>query len=89
MRLPFGLGLLGSILATLLVRVIALTEIARAAGAPVGHFILGAMALEVAAGLVGIWGWQLWAARRHDRRILVAELAGSVLGTGLALRYGW
>ena len=75
--LAFLAGLTGSVLATLLVRAVFL------------KLILAAMALEFAAGLLGIWAWQLWAARRHDRRILVAELAGSVLGTGLALRYGW
>ena len=81
-RLAFGLGLLGSVLATLMVRAIAAEPRTRVT-------IAAAMTLELLTGLVGIWGWQLWAARRHDRRILVAELAGSVLGTGLALRYGW
>lgn len=75
--LPFALGLVASVLATLLVRAIA------------AGMVLASMGLELVAGLLGIWAWQLWAARRHDRRVLVAELVGSVLGTGLALRYGW
>ena len=80
--LAFGLGLLGSVLGTLMVRAIAADPQTTAT-------VTAAMTLELCVGLLGIWGWQLWAARRHDRRILVAELAGSVLGTGLALRFGW
>jgi lambda repressor-like predicted transcriptional regulator len=75
--LAFALGFTASVLATLLVRAIA------------AGMVLASMGLELVAGLLGIWAWQLWAERRHDRRVLMVELYGSVLGTGLALRYGW
>ena len=81
--LAVGLGFVGSVLATLLMRAIAAYE-----AHPSTDLIALAMGLELAAGLFGITAWQFWVARGHDRRILIAELVGSVLGTGVALRYG-
>ena len=75
--LPFGLGFAGSVLATLLVRAMFL------------KLTWVAMGLELLAGLLGIWAWQLWAKTNHNSKVLIAELIGSVLGTGLALKYGW
>ena len=74
--LPFGLGFVGSVVGTLLVRAMFL------------RLTWVAMGLELLAGLLGIWAWQLWAKTDHSSKVLIAELVGSVLGTGLALKYG-
>lgn len=71
------LGYGGSIVGTLLVRGVAQDR------------IWGAMGMEALAGLMGIAGWKLWEDQQRDTYILLVELAGAVIGTGVTLRLGW
>ena len=75
MSLLLGYG--GSILGTLGIRGIAQDR------------ILGAMVMEALAGLMGIAGWKLWGDYQRDTYILLIELGGAVIGTGITLKLGW
>jgi len=44
-----------------------------------------ATGLEVLVVLTAIVGWQLWAARENDWKVLVVEGVGAVLGTNIVL----
>lgn len=74
--LPFITGLAASILATYLVQAIA------------DRRLVAAVSLDAGVGLCGIIAWQLWARADHVWRVLGAELAGSVLGTAIAMSVG-
>lgn len=84
--LPLTLGFIGSVLGTLMLRAIALVE--HESEHDSNKLIYLAISLEFVAGLMGIATWQLWSRYGNDKRVLLCELVGSVIGTYLALKFG-